>query len=443
MAAFFTRCKQFLRRYPLLVLVTLVAVLAFGFTTALANYNMITVRASVLNVRQGPGLSYNVMAQVSGGQKYTILDQRNDWYQIRLDNNRIGWVASWLVDNTEVSQATNRVGLVTVNEANIRQSANTAAQVLGTAKSGEKVTVLYQANGWSQVLVNNSVGWMRNDTIKLTNETASTVQTNDGSNAQVSQAAIKTVTTKQTAYLRSSPSDEASAVTALSANTTLTYLETTGQWYYVQTKSGQKGYVASWLVSLSANDTAAKTIPTKLSEATIMLDPGHGGSDSGAIANNGTSFEKTYTLETAKLVVAALRAAGAKVIMTRTSDTFVDLGPRADMANKDGVDAYISIHFDSAPTANQASGFTTYYYNPKKDLGLAKSLSTALGQALPLTNKGVSYGNFEVLRDNDEPAVLLELGYINNDTDYKEIKSANYQQQAANAITQGLLKYFQ
>jgi N-acetylmuramoyl-L-alanine amidase len=211
----------------------------------------------------------------------------------------------------------------------------------------------------------------------------------------------------------------------------------------VQTKSGQKGYVASWLVSLSANDTAAKTIPTKLSEATIMLDPGHGGSDSGAIANNGTSFEKTYTLETAKLVAAALRAAGAKVIMTRTSDTFVDLGPRADMANKDGVDAYISIHFDSAPTANQASGFTTYYYNPKKDLGLAKSLSTALGQALPLTNKGVSYGNFEVLRDNDEPAVLLELGYINNDTDYKEIKSANYQQQAANAITQGLLKYFQ
>ncbi|ERL66743.1 N-acetylmuramoyl-L-alanine amidase [Schleiferilactobacillus shenzhenensis] len=443
MAAFWAQLKKYMRRYPLLVLVTLVAALAVGFTTALANYNMITVRASVLNVRQGPGLSYNVMAQVSAGQHYTILDQRNDWYQIRLDNNRIGWVASWLVDNTEVSQATNRVGLVTVNEANIRQSADTSAPVVGTAKSGQKVTILYQANGWSQVLVNNSAGWMRNDTLKMTDEVASTVQTNGGGATQVSQTAIKTVTTQQTAYLRSGPSDSSSVVTSLAANTTLTYRETTGQWYQVETKNGQKGYVASWLVSLSANDTAAKTVPTKLSEATIMLDPGHGGSDSGAIANDGTGFEKKYTLETAKIVANSLRAAGAKVILTRTTDTFVDLAPRAAMSNKDGVDAYISIHFDSAPTANQASGFTTYYYNSGKDLRLAKSLSSALGSTLPLTNKGVAYGNFEVLRDNAEPSVLLELGYINNDTDYKEIRSTDYQQQAANAITQGLLKYFQ
>jgi N-acetylmuramoyl-L-alanine amidase len=443
LATFWQKCQHFIKKYPLIVLLVIVVGAATGVTTALANYQMITVRASVLNVRQGPGLSYNVMAQVQSGQKYTILSSRNDWYQIRLDNNRIGWVASWLVDNTEVSQATNKVGIVTSEEANIRQTAATDAGIVATAKAGEKVTILYQAGGWSQVLVNDSVGWMRNDTLRTTSETATTVQSNGGDASQVSQASIKTVTTKQTAYLRNATDDNAAIVASLSANTTLTYLDTSGQWYHVQTKDGKKGYVPSWLVSLSANDQPAKTAPTKLSEATIMLDPGHGGSDSGAIANDGKSYEKTYTLATAKLVAAQLRAAGAKVIMTRTSDSFVDLSPRAKLSNADGVDAYISFHFDSSPSPNQASGFTAYYYSTSKDIRLAKTLSASLGNVLPLTNKGVEFGNFQVLRDNTQPSILLELGYINNDKDFSDIRSTAYQQKIANGVTQGLLNYFQ
>src|SRR5699024_11354790 len=98
----------------------------------------------------------------------------------------------------------------------------------------------------------------------------------------------------------------------------------------------------------------------------IVIDAGHGGSDSGALSRTNKN-EKTYTLIYAKKLAERLRTAGAMVYMTRDDDSFVNLNSRPQLAENLHADAFISIHFDSAPENNMGSGYTTYYYHKKTD----------------------------------------------------------------------------
>ncbi|MCH5461284.1 SH3 domain-containing protein [Lactobacillus sp. LC28-10] len=208
-------------------------------------------------------------------------------------------------------------------------------------------------------------------------------------------------------------------------------------WYKVRYDDHQFGWVASWLINQSGKIQTA----TNLSEATIVLDPGHGGSDSGALSIDQHHDEKTYTLQLAKKVRAQLTARGAHVIMTRTGDQTVSLGARPEMATDNHADAFISFHYDSSPSNNLGSGFTTYYYHANTSLKLAHTINQHL-TGLPLENKGVEVGNFEVIRDNLRPALLLEMGYINTAKDFKEIENPAYQNQVAKDVTNGLAAYF-
>lgn len=211
----------------------------------------------------------------------------------------------------------------------------------------------------------------------------------------------------------------------------------TDNWYKVRYNDHQFGWVASWLINQSSKLKTA----TNLSEATIVLDPGHGGSDSGALSIDQKHDEKTYTLQLAKKVQRRLLARGANVIMTRTGDQSVSLGARPEMATDNHADAFISFHFDSSPSNNLGSGFTTYYYHADTSLKLAQTINSHL-TGLPLENKGVEVGNFEVIRDNLRPALLLEMGYINTAKDFKAIEDPAYQNQVANDVTAGLAAYF-
>ena len=99
------------------------------------------------------------------------------------------------------------------------------------------------------------------------------------------------------------------------------------------------------------------------------------------------------------------------------------------------------MHLDSSPQANQAEGITTYYYSRKDDLPLAQSISTQF-KHLKTTNRGVAFGNYEVLRDSFYPSILIELGYINNDHDFTLIKKPYYREQITSKIVDGLANYF-
>ncbi|GAK30259.1 N-acetylmuramoyl-L-alanine amidase [Weissella oryzae SG25] len=217
----------------------------------------------------------------------------------------------------------------------------------------------------------------------------------------------------------------------------LTILDRRDGWYEVRRDDESKGWVASWLV----NRTKPLNI-TPLSETTIVLDPGHGGSDSGALSTGGKE-EKTYTLQLAKRVQSALLATGARVLMTRSTDKTVYLDNIPLVGEQANANAEISFHFDSSPEENTASGFTAYYYHKNNGSNiLAKYINDAMAPKMPLENRGVEFANYLVLRENKIPAILLENGYINSDHDFSYIEKPSYQTTIAKQITVGLNNYF-
>ncbi|ETO40885.1 N-acetylmuramoyl-L-alanine amidase [Fructilactobacillus florum 8D] len=196
------------------------------------------------------------------------------------------------------------------------------------------------------------------------------------------------------------------------------------------------GWVPNWLLT---NHHLKKATP--LSEATIVLDPGHGGNDSGALAANGQQ-EKKYTLKVAQKTKKILETQGSNVILTRQHDQSVSLKKRPKIATKNHANIFISFHFDSSETENSGSGFTSYYYHRGNSHQLAERINHKLN-VLPLENKGVQFGDFLVIRDVTVPSVLLEMGYINSNQDFQQINSVAYQNQVATAVAAGIKTYTQ
>ncbi|MBA1434609.1 N-acetylmuramoyl-L-alanine amidase [Bombilactobacillus bombi] len=421
----------------LYIAITILVACSCISTLAAAQANQVVVKANFLNVRLGPSLSYETLTRVKRGQTLTILSEKNQWYQVRLAGDKIGWVASWLINNDDANTSSNTVGVIKAANTNVQKYPHRNAEVLGTLSQLQKVNIVYTQNNWSQILFNNTVGWIPNSELIITDKVAHNITNNRNQNLN-----IRSVTTLQNnTKIFARPNPQSHIVAHITDQTTLPYLGKEGDFYKVKLNSGETGYIASWLVSISSSKHAVKSAATKLSEATIVLDPGHGGSDTGALANNQKQYEKNYTLDTARRLKKLLEQAGANVILTRSNDQDVDLASRARIANKLNADAFISLHFDSTSEKTKASGITTYYYSDKKDQPLAQSLQKQF-QHLPLPSRGVRFGDFEVTRENEQPAVLIEAGYINNKKDHKQITSAVYRQQLANSILQGLINYF-
>lgn len=146
------------------------------------------------------------------------------------------------------------------------------------------------------------------------------------------------------------------------------------------------------------------------------------------------------TLQTAGHLRDALTESGAKVVLTRTGDQYVPLPARVSDAQQYGADAFISLHYDGSHSQH-ADGYTVYYYHAVQK-ELAQSLNEGLNGTMPSVNRGTQYGDYFVLRENERPAALLELGYLTNPAEESSIVSAAYQRKAADGIRDGLASYF-
>ena len=200
-------------------------------------------------------------------------------------------------------------------------------------------------------------------------------------------------------------------------------------------------------------DTDLREI-TALSGKKIVIDPGHGGNDAGAIGPTGV-MEKTVTLKVALELRRLLEAEGAEVIMTRETDRTVsdkgaaasdieELGARCDVANRIRADIFISIHADSF-TRPEARGTTGYYYS-KSTTGrgqrLADCIRRNLVEQLGTPSRGTQPCNFFVVKNTDMPATLIELGFISNKDEEKLLDSAEGVKKAAQGILDGIEDYF-
>ncbi|MDD3926581.1 MAG: N-acetylmuramoyl-L-alanine amidase [bacterium] len=177
---------------------------------------------------------------------------------------------------------------------------------------------------------------------------------------------------------------------------------------------------------------------TIFSSKTIVLDPGHGGSDPGAIGPSSLR-ESRVVMDVAARLNTLLQAAGARSLMTRSDDTFVSLDGRVSYAEANNADLYVSIHANAMPTG-QATGIETYYCTPQS-AGLAQALHRSMVRSLPSPDRRVRQARFLVIRKSRMPSVLLEIGFISSPEEEALLASPDYRQKVARAIYDGLEEY--
>ena len=196
----------------------------------------------------------------------------------------------------------------------------------------------------------------------------------------------------------------------------------------------------------------------KNTKRAIFLDPGHGGSDSGAVSNG--VREKDLTFSVYNKVSSRLASLGYLVLTSRNTDKDVGLVNRADQANKSNADMFLSIHFN-AGGRGVAYGIETYYYrersnyiptinkdkhnNPErleKSRKLAQKIQQSLVNKTGAYDRGVKSESFAVLRETSIPSILVELGFIDNPWEVSKIKTNEYQEKLADGIVNGIVEYY-
>lgn len=181
---------------------------------------------------------------------------------------------------------------------------------------------------------------------------------------------------------------------------------------------------------------------------TIVIDPGHGGSDPGALSYSKKYREKDLALSVGLKLERELKARGYNVVMTRRTDIYPTLSERSQIANNANADGFISIHFNAAAPA--ATGLETFLYGAgtvsykgATDLQFAKSIHAGLMGATPgSVNRGVKNGDFSVLRNTKGLAALVELGFITNPNDEARLVSDAYHELCAKGMANGVDNFF-
>ena len=239
-------------------------------------------------------------------------------------------------------------------------------------------------------------------------------------------------------------------------------------WYYLK-ENGQ--YVTN-IYKISGKDHIFKNDGRWVSEVpegfvkgqyskTIFLDPGHGGRDSGAYYYN--IAEKDLNMQVYRKLRKKLEELGYKVLTSRDSDIDVDfITERSRMVNKTNSDIFISIHFNATSSAySKSSGIQTYSYSDEPDypskinpywhnhpdrMSESKRLAAAIHSSLlaetGAKDAGLLESSFAVLRETAKPAVLLELGYMDNFAENQQIRDSHYQDKLVAGIVKGIQKYY-
>ena len=190
--------------------------------------------------------------------------------------------------------------------------------------------------------------------------------------------------------------------------------------------------------------------PSSIKGSVIVLDPGHGGKDSGALGYYGQVKESDINFAETVELKNILESRGATVYMTRYTDEYFTLNQRREFAFKYKPDVFVSVHSNSSPDKS-ASGTSVYYYKPMS-INLADNVYDSLvdtystniytsnTQKLSQIKKGCNYKPFAVTRVDDCPSVLIELGFVSNDEECAKLCDSTVRQTLARAIADGIEK---
>ncbi|RSD27010.1 N-acetylmuramoyl-L-alanine amidase [Mesobacillus subterraneus] len=365
-----------------------------------------SVSADVLNVRSQPGTTYSIVGKLTKSQVVTVYEQKNGWSRIAYGSLK-GWVSSQYIT------ATTWTGYITATNLNFRSAPG--GSVIGTLPNGTSVKVYGNDGTWLKVYAStlNKTGWVASSYVSK----------------QKPAAVVSKVVLKANTNIRKGPGTSYPILYTANMGMFLDQLEESNGWVKVKDANGVIGWVSGTLV---------RDPNTVLKGKVIVLDPGHGGYDPGT--RGVTYLEKTLTLRTALELKPLLENAGAKVILTRGSDIYLSLTQRVNISNNNKAHAFLSLHYNAY--SSTSSGVMTFYYNSSKDAPLANTIQSFLASSTQLRNMGSKYGNYHVLRDNSQPAALVELGFLSNPTEEKLVATSTYQKKAAKGLYDGLFRYF-
>lgn len=408
------------------------------------------ISVDVANLRSGPSTNDTVVGQAKKGT--TLVAQKSEtggdgkqWYQVLTTNNEIAWVSETVVSKTQSAgnYVYAKIGAV------VRKGATINYKVAATLKENEPLLVVGSFNNWLNVETTSGIrGWVdqslvsNESAIKLIAPTSEVINGDQyliwkkPSNFKLTYETLSSGRLK----IKGSLSDIELPTASILGIKSVEKVASGAEQSVVITFS--PGY--HFTLRNYADKVTVKVVPNGLQGKKIILDAGHGNQDPGAVGPNGTK-EKDVNLETALKLKKELENAGATVLLTRSSDVFLELSERTALANASDYDAFISIHADSFSSTSRGSTTyinTTVNFNGIRSKAMASAVQKNLVASLGTYNRGVKEQSFYVNRMNELPSILVELAFISNPSEEALLKSAAGQQKAAVGIAKGLDEYF-
>lgn len=386
---------------------------------------------------QEPNTQQFPIAEVKKGEFVLVLKKVNDeWFQVQF-HQQVAWMPTKdvLLTHLMIGHSSGAVSLY--------KEANNQSQVVTSIPYGQLFYLLDdQQSNFSKVSYNGQEGYVDNNQLNYAVDHMNELYKLQAGLPQTLDAKKMISTKLKETPLYETADTFSKRISTVNAGTIFNYEDRENDFYKVTIGNGKKAYIPYWLVNANfATIESDSQLPQGIEHAKIVIDPGHGGDDPGAVVTFSEKHEADHTLTTALLLKKELENLGATVILTRESDKSVSLENRAQLSNREKANAFISLHFDSGPNSN-ASGTTGYYFTSTSE-NLAQTVNKYIARNLTLKSQGTKFQNFLVLRENKQPSILLELGYLNNPDDNKLIESTEYQENIAKSIASALKEYFQ
>lgn len=410
---------------------------------------LVSATTDGLNVRNtaSSSTSANIVGQVNTGGKLSVYAIEGNWVKVTYKGS-FAYVSKSYVKflNADGNSIGTKINTITANEKlDVYYKASSTSKVNGSISKGEQVPVYKLTNGYYLTVVDGLPGY-----ILASKTTASSPTSGSGSTGSTNPPAetappetelpITGTTARVTVdklVIRASASGSAASLGSLKKGDVISVHSISGYWVKM-TYNKTTGYVhKSYIKLLNQSGSVVKN-------RIIILDPGHGGKDPGAVKESYT--EKSIVLKVTKLVKQKLEASGAKVYMTRTGDTYPTLQERVDFTNDNYGEIFVSVHVNAA-TSSSAKGAETYYSvstgdQYQEDKQLATYINNEIVKNASMTNRGVKEASYYVTRSMIIPSVLVELGFLSNSEDRNKLIADKYVEIYAQSIYNGIVDYY-
>lgn len=397
----------------------------------------VKVTENNLNVRAKDNMSSEILGKVHTGTKLSTYGISGSWVKVSY-NGIAAYISADYVEFLDTNGLvfdlkSSKVETV-ASDAALYRGPQESTKLITTIKAGQQIDVYGTSGIWSITDFNGVPGYILTSAIEVAVEPDETpIQ------IPVTQPNSTTIgrVTADSLNIRQSASASSAALGKLTTGDVVEVISITGWWANIK-KGNITGYVHKTYLHLM--NTSGSAVANRV----IVLDPGHGGKDAGAV--KGKVYEKNIVLDVTKRVKALLEEAGAKVILTRSNDTFIELADRPKVASNNYGEVFISIHANSVVSVSPL-GTETFYNNvsstnAKDEMKLARAINNEIVNNANMVDRGIKLGNLAVIRTLEMPAILLELGFLSNEKDLAKLTDDTYLQIFAQSIFNGIDSYY-